>query len=236
MIAPRIVFGLLFSLLAAARLFAGDWQAGAAKVRITPRQPMWMSGYASRTGPAEGTQSDLYAKSLVLQDDAGHAEGGGRTQDGAHVLRVGHLVEHEDHRAGRRFEVGEFGLLQRGGPQRHALVDRALRQREPDLVRVGDLEDLLAAEAGLDLFRLVGRRQQPDRRAARRVGEGGLDRVPAPDPVVGRRSDAAFRTALTLCSGVEFPAPSGVVAFRRRGHYKTRSDLGPPRRAAAFGP
>src|SRR5262245_8050858 len=34
---------------------AADWKAGAARVKITPERPMWMSGYASRTGPAEGT-------------------------------------------------------------------------------------------------------------------------------------------------------------------------------------
>jgi neutral ceramidase len=48
-----------------------DWKAGAAGVKITPEQPMWMSGYAARTGPAEGTLHDLWAKSLVLEDEAG---------------------------------------------------------------------------------------------------------------------------------------------------------------------
>jgi hypothetical protein len=49
----------------------GDWQAGVAKVRITPERPMWMSGYASRTHPADGTTTDLWAKALVLEDDEG---------------------------------------------------------------------------------------------------------------------------------------------------------------------
>ena len=43
-----------------------DWQAGAAKVNITPREPMWMAGYASRNKPADGTLTELWAKSLVL--------------------------------------------------------------------------------------------------------------------------------------------------------------------------
>ena len=38
------------------------WKAGAAKVKITPEKPMWMSGYSSRTKPAEGTLHDLWAK------------------------------------------------------------------------------------------------------------------------------------------------------------------------------
>jgi hypothetical protein len=50
---------------------AGEWKAGVAKVRITPERPMWMSGYASRTRPAEGTLHDLWAKALVLQDPEG---------------------------------------------------------------------------------------------------------------------------------------------------------------------
>src|SRR5262249_34539559 len=48
------------------------WKAGVARVRITPDQPMWMSGYASRTKPAEGALHDLWAKALALQDGAGH--------------------------------------------------------------------------------------------------------------------------------------------------------------------
>ncbi|MBX7167305.1 MAG: neutral/alkaline non-lysosomal ceramidase N-terminal domain-containing protein [Pirellulales bacterium] len=44
------------------------WQAGAAKVNITPAEFMWMSGYASRDKPADGKLTDLWAKALVLVD------------------------------------------------------------------------------------------------------------------------------------------------------------------------
>lgn len=47
------------------------WRAGLAAVVITPEQPMWMSGYASRTAPAEGKDTDLWAKALVLEDPSG---------------------------------------------------------------------------------------------------------------------------------------------------------------------
>ena len=50
--------------------FAG-WQAGTARVAITPKQPLWMSGYASRTRPSEGAVHDLWAKGLALQDPTG---------------------------------------------------------------------------------------------------------------------------------------------------------------------
>jgi hypothetical protein len=46
---------------------AQEWKAGVAKVAITPRQPMWMSGYGGRTKPAEGQVHDLWAKALVLE-------------------------------------------------------------------------------------------------------------------------------------------------------------------------
>ena len=50
---------------------APTWQAGVAKVVITPREFIWMSGYGARTKPAEGKVHDLWAKALVLQDAHG---------------------------------------------------------------------------------------------------------------------------------------------------------------------
>jgi len=48
------------------------WQAGVAKVNITPELPIWLSGYAARTKPAETKHDDLWAKALVLEDADGH--------------------------------------------------------------------------------------------------------------------------------------------------------------------
>ena len=36
-----------------------DWKAGVAKQLITPTQPTWMSGYASRNHASEGTLACL---------------------------------------------------------------------------------------------------------------------------------------------------------------------------------
>lgn len=47
---------------------ANAWKAGAASVAITPRESMWMAGYASRKAPSDGTISDLFAKALALED------------------------------------------------------------------------------------------------------------------------------------------------------------------------
>jgi neutral ceramidase len=44
------------------------WRGGVASVVITPTAPMWMAGYASRNKPAEGKQTELYAKALALVD------------------------------------------------------------------------------------------------------------------------------------------------------------------------
>lgn len=47
------------------------WKAGAAKVVITPKENMWMSGYGGRDKPSEGKVSDLWAKALVIEDSRG---------------------------------------------------------------------------------------------------------------------------------------------------------------------
>src|SRR5678815_1574844 len=49
-----------------------QWEAGAAAIKITPQKHVVMSGYASRIKPFERVELDLYAKALVLDDDAGH--------------------------------------------------------------------------------------------------------------------------------------------------------------------
>ena len=53
-------------------VLAADFQAGVARVKITPPQPFWMSGYAARTHPSEGIYQDLWAKALALRDAEGH--------------------------------------------------------------------------------------------------------------------------------------------------------------------
>jgi hypothetical protein len=50
---------------------APSWKAGVAKATITPEELIWMSGYGSRTKPAEGKLHDLWAKALAIEDPAG---------------------------------------------------------------------------------------------------------------------------------------------------------------------
>jgi hypothetical protein len=63
---------LAFVLLAACGpALASDFQAGVARVKITPPEPFWMSGYAARTHPSDGVYQDLWAKALALRDGDG---------------------------------------------------------------------------------------------------------------------------------------------------------------------
>ncbi|HEX5102651.1 MAG TPA: neutral/alkaline non-lysosomal ceramidase N-terminal domain-containing protein, partial [Pirellulaceae bacterium] len=75
MIRP-LALALVFALVHLSRIApsAGqepDWKAGLARVKITPEQPVFMAGYASRNKPYESIHDDLFAKVLVLEDAAG---------------------------------------------------------------------------------------------------------------------------------------------------------------------
>jgi neutral ceramidase len=65
-------YSFLALLLTSGSLLAADFQAGLARIRITPPTPYWLSGYAARTNPAVSVQQDLWAKALALRDPQGH--------------------------------------------------------------------------------------------------------------------------------------------------------------------
>lgn len=48
------------------------WKAGAGREKITPPAGLWMTGYAARDRPADGTSLDLWAKALAFSDPAGN--------------------------------------------------------------------------------------------------------------------------------------------------------------------
>ncbi|MFZ2643593.1 MAG: neutral/alkaline non-lysosomal ceramidase N-terminal domain-containing protein [Verrucomicrobiia bacterium] len=66
-----ILCGLVALLCSTAVGADSVWKAGVAKVKITPEEPIWMAGYASRDKPSEGVRLDLFAKALAMQDEAG---------------------------------------------------------------------------------------------------------------------------------------------------------------------
>ena len=47
------------------------WQAGTGREKITPSDALWMTGYATRDHPAEGTSQELWVKALAFADPAG---------------------------------------------------------------------------------------------------------------------------------------------------------------------
>ena len=42
------------------------WSAGVARVEVTPREPIFMKGYGSRTKPSEGVREPLFVKALAM--------------------------------------------------------------------------------------------------------------------------------------------------------------------------
>jgi hypothetical protein len=62
----------LVCLMLAMSLQAAEWKVGLAKRKITPAEPMWMAGYASRTKPAEGKIQDLWIRTMVIEDADGN--------------------------------------------------------------------------------------------------------------------------------------------------------------------
>jgi hypothetical protein len=66
-----MAFGAISVLFGSPVETLAGWQAGTAKVTITPRQSMWMSGYAARTKPSDGAIHDLWAKALAIKDPVG---------------------------------------------------------------------------------------------------------------------------------------------------------------------
>ncbi len=65
-----LALGIAFTLPASAA-DAPSYKAGVASKVITPAEPIWMAGYASRTKPAEGKAHDLHAKALCIEDATG---------------------------------------------------------------------------------------------------------------------------------------------------------------------
>lgn len=50
----------------------GNWKAGFARRDVTPSEPVFLAGYASRNRPSEGVASKLYVKAMALEDTQGN--------------------------------------------------------------------------------------------------------------------------------------------------------------------
>jgi hypothetical protein len=49
-----------------------EWKVGSASAVITPKTSMLMAGYAARKEPSEGTEQELFAKALAIEDGSGN--------------------------------------------------------------------------------------------------------------------------------------------------------------------
>ncbi len=131
--------------LAAAAAAPAPWRVGVAARKITPPGPVWLAGYANRTAPSDGVETDLFAKGLLLDDGAG-----GRivivTMDLIGV--TAELRAHVETEAGRRFGLKPHELLlnashTHSGPQ--VAPDRMLLERI--FRRAAKPEDVAAVNA-----------------------------------------------------------------------------------------
>ena len=60
-----MILGLLLGKPDLARCDETALRIGLARAKITPSEPIWMAGYASRDKPSEGVLTDLYAKAMI---------------------------------------------------------------------------------------------------------------------------------------------------------------------------
>ncbi|WP_165228487.1 neutral/alkaline non-lysosomal ceramidase N-terminal domain-containing protein [Aquisphaera insulae] len=68
----RVVIGFVLILAGSPRVSLGDgWKLGVGRVAITPKEPIWLSGYAARNHPSDGVDQDIWVKALALEDPLG---------------------------------------------------------------------------------------------------------------------------------------------------------------------
>ena len=99
---------LLVSLVAPLSAAADEWKVGLAKVVITPTEATWLSGYSSRTQPAEGKVHELYAKAVAIEG-ADHARLVLITLDLGSISP--HMTERVSELASRRFALPRGNLV-----------------------------------------------------------------------------------------------------------------------------
>lgn len=68
---PLALLLFLVSTVFTSAAIPSGWKAGTGREKITPPAGLWMTGYAVRDHPAEGTAQDLWVKALAVQDPAG---------------------------------------------------------------------------------------------------------------------------------------------------------------------
>jgi hypothetical protein len=67
----RLLLCALVCFTGTAGLAVADLRVGVGSVVITPEEPIWLSGYASRSAPSDGKVQDIFAKAIVFEDENG---------------------------------------------------------------------------------------------------------------------------------------------------------------------
>jgi hypothetical protein len=67
----RLLLSALLAAFSVSLTFADGFKAGTASRVITPAEPLWMAGYASRNKPCDTKRHDLWVKALAVEDPAG---------------------------------------------------------------------------------------------------------------------------------------------------------------------
>ena len=70
-VAVIVTLWILLIAITNARAAEPEWRVGLAQVKITPEQPVFLAGYASRNKPFERVETDLFVKALALEDPSG---------------------------------------------------------------------------------------------------------------------------------------------------------------------
>jgi hypothetical protein len=142
----------------------------------------------------------------VLRNHAGNAECRGRSQNSAHIARVGHLVEHQD-RAGVFQQLVHAGRGQRVGQEGGALVHDIMAEELVDpgaVCAFGGERPGLRVAFGERGFGLLGEQEAAE--APVGVRQSGGDGVQAVEPECaggrGRRARAGGRPRLRAGSAV----------------------------------
>lgn len=96
-------------------------KAGAARICITPEQPICLAGYAARTGLSEGVYHDIYLRALALEGDGG-----------TFVLLTADLVGFDPHTC----ELVKQRIQERSGIPPHAVLLNASHTHTAPEIRI----------------------------------------------------------------------------------------------------
>ncbi len=161
-----------------------------------------------RAGRGLGQGAGEGGRMAVLHDDAARAEGQGRAEDGADVLRVRQLIQHNDDAFSRFGQVFQIHAFQRLDLEGHALVYGPGGQHPAQGDRIDHLDSVAVRQIlALNLLGAVFCDHQTAHSPTRRIRQSGQNRVASPKKIIGVRARPG---GFALVFG-------GVAALRRGG-------------------